>query len=234
MNRNRLKYIAVIAMIIDHCALVFVGTGKPLGIAMRFIGRLTTPVMCYFLAEGYMHTRSKKKYGKRLFIFALLSQIPFIYLVAGRIGVLKLNMIFTLFFCFLILLCLEKIDSIPLKVISILCLGFACHYCDWGTMAPLWVLVFYIFRDDKKKMGIFYLASCVFWAVRCCSVAISDGSEWYSALWQAGSVFALPLLYTYNGEGGKASKFSKWFFYWFYPVHLLILGIIYRDVLPYI
>ena len=234
MNRKILKYIAVIAMIIDHCALVFVGTGKPLGVAMRLVGRLTAPIMCYFLVEGYMHTRSKKKYGKRLFAFALISQIPFIFLVAGYFWVMKLNMIFTLFFCFMILLCLEKIDSIPLKVICILGLGYMCYYCDWGTVAPLWVLVFYIFRDDKKKMVIFYLIACAFWVVRCCSVAVSGGSEWYSVWWQAGSVLALPVIYSYNGEGGKPSKFSKWFFYWFYPVHLLVLGIIYRSVLPYI
>ncbi len=234
MNRKILKYIAVIAMIIDHCALVFVGMGKPLGIAMRVVGRLTAPIMCYFVAKGYVYTSSKKRYGKRLFVFALISQIPFIYLVAGYFWVMKLNMIATLFLCFMILLCLGKIANIPLKVICILGLATLCHYCDWGTMAPLWVLIFYLFRDDKQKMAIFYLISCAFWTVRCCSVAVSGGHEWYSALWQAGSIMALPLLCSYNGESGKRSKFSKWFFYWFYPVHLLILGIIYRNILPYI
>ena len=232
-------------MIIDHCALVFVGMGKPLGVAMRVVGRLTAPIMCYFIAEGFIHTRSKKKYGKRLFIFALISQIPYIYLVAGRLWVMKLNMIFTLFFCFMILLCLEKIGSIPLKIICILGLGWMCHYCDWGTMAPLWVLLFYLLKADKKKMAmftksgvlpkaLFYIFTCIFWVVRSCSVAVSGGEEWYSALWQAGSLGALPILYIYNGESGKNSKFSKWFFYWFYPVHLLILGVMFRNVLPYI
>jgi hypothetical protein len=65
-------------------------------------------------------------------------------------------------------------------------------------------------------------------------VAVSGGEEWYTALWQAGSLGALPILYIYNGESGKSSKFSKWFFYWFYPVHLLILGVMFRNVLPYI
>lgn len=234
MNRNKLKYIAVIAMIIDHCALVFVGMDKPLGVAMRVVGRLTAPIMCYFVAEGYVYTHSKKRYGKRLFIFALISQIPFIYLVSGYFWVMKLNMIVTLFLCFMILLCLDKIQNIPLKFICILCLGAMCHYCDWGTMAPLWVLIFYLFRDDKQKMSMFYLLSCIFWVVRCCSVAVSGGKEWYTALWQAGSLMAWPMLMLYNGENGKSSKFSKWFFYWFYPVHLLILGVIYRNILPYI
>lgn len=234
MNRNALKYIAVIAMIIDHCALVFVGTDKPLGIAMRFIGRLTAPIMCYFLVEGFIHTRSRKKYGKRLFAFALISQIPFIYLLAGYFWVLKLNMIVTLFACFLMLVCLENLRSMPLKIGAVLALYAVCHYSDWGTMAPIWVLIFYIFREDKNKMSIFYLISCIFWVVRSCSVAVSGGDEWYTVLWQAGSIMALPLFYTYNGEGGKSSKFFKWFFYWFYPLHLMLLGIVYRNVLPYI
>ena len=234
MNRNILKYIAVVAMIIDHSALVFVGMDKPLGIAMRVVGRLTAPIMCYFLVEGFLYTRSKKKYGERLFIFALISQIPFIYLLAGYFWVLKLNMIATLFLCFLMLLCLEKISNIPLKVICILSIAVACDCCDWGTMAPLWVLIFYVIHEDKKKMCMVYAAACIFWVVRCCSVAVSGGNEWYSALWQAGSFGFIPVIYLYNGENGKSSRFSKWFFYWFYPMHLLILGVIYRNILPYI
>ena len=234
MNRNLMKYIAVAAMIIDHCALVFVGMNKPLGMAMRVVGRLTAPIMCYFLVEGFVYTHSKKKYGTRLLIFALISQMPFIYLVAGKFWVMKLNMIFTLFFCFMILLCLEKIGSVPLKFICVLGLGYICYYCDWGTIAPLWVLVFYIFKDDKKKMPYFYIAACLFWVVRSCSIAVSKGDMWYSGLWQAGTLAALPVIMLYNGENGKSSKFSKWFFYWFYPVHLMILGILFRNVLPYI
>ena len=234
MNRNMLKYIAVVAMIIDHCALVFVGMDKPLGVAMRVVGRLTAPIMCYFLVEGFLHTRSKKKYGLRLFAFALISQIPYIYLVKGYFCVMKLNMIFTLFFCFMILLCIEKIASISLKFICVLGFCYICYYCDWGTIAPLWILVFYIFKDDRKKMATFYVATCIFWVVRSCSVAVSGGDMWHSGLWQAGSFMALPVIMAYNGENGKSSKFSKWFFYWFYPVHLMILGIIFRNVLPYI
>ena len=234
MNRNILKYIAVMAMIMDHCALVFVGMDNPLGVAMRVVGRLTAPIMCYFLVEGFLHTRSKKKYGSRLLIFALISQVPYIYLLKGYFWVLKLNMMFTLFFCFMILLCLEKIGSVLLKFICVLGLGYICYYCDWGTMAPLWVLVFYMFKDNKKKMASFYTVSCIFWLVRSCSVAASGGAMWHNALWQAGSIMALPVIMAYNGENGKSSKFSKWFFYWFYPVHLMILGIIFRNVLPYI
>ena len=231
MNRNFLKYIAVAAMLCDHIALVFVGMNNPVGVAMRFFGRLTAPIMCYFLVEGFVHTRSKKKYGIRLFIFAIISQIPFSYLVTGKLFDKKLNMIFTLFFCFMILVCLEKISNRSLRVICAFGFAILCTLGDWGVMAPLWILVFVSCRDDKNKMNVLYLLTCVFWLARCISLAVGDGNAWHSVLWQAGSVGFIPLIYFYNGQGGKSSKFSKWFFYWFYPAHILILAVIFRNIL---
>ena len=234
MNRNILKYIAVIAMLSDHIGLVFVGMDNPLGIAMRVFGRLTAPIMCYFLVEGYMHTRSKKKYAARLLVFALISQMPFAYLLAGDITVLKFNMIFTLFLCFMMLLTIEKIESRVLKFILVLMIYSVCDYCDWGVVAPLWVMAFMLCRNDKKKLCFAYALICLFWVVRATTMAVSDGGMWYDGLWQAGTFAFIPVIYLYNGKSGESSKFSKWFFYWFYPVHILIIAVIYRNVLPFI
>ncbi len=234
MNRNALKYIAVAAMIADHIALAFIGMDNPIGMGMRIIGRLTAPIMCCFLVEGFMHTRSKKKYGIRLLVFAIISQVPFSYLLTGRLLGNRLNMIFTLFFCFIMLLCLEKIENRFLRMLSCLGLYLLCTNSDWGMVAPLWVISFIAFRDNKKKMSIFYLIVCIFWTVRSISLAVGDGDMWYGGLWQAGTVLALPMINAYNGESGKNSKFSKWFFYWFYPIHILIIAVIFRNVLPHI
>ena len=111
MNRNILKYIAVIAMLSDHIALTFVGMDNPLGVAMRVFGRLTAPIMCYFLVEGYMHTQSKKKYALRLMTFAFISQVTFSYLLTGRLFSDKFNMMFTLFLCFMMLVVFEKAEN---------------------------------------------------------------------------------------------------------------------------
>lgn len=231
MNRNILKYIAVAAMLCDHIALAFVGMDNPLGLTMRVVGRLTAPIMCYFLVEGFMYTRSKKKYGTRLFIFALISQIPFSYLLTGKLFDTRLNMMFTLFFCFMILLCLEKINNRFLRVMCAFVFAVLCTMCDWGMVAPLWVLVFAVCREDKKKMNLFYFLTCIYWLCRCINITVGDGNEWYSALWQAGSIGFVPLIYFYNGQGGESSKFSKWFFYWFYPLHILVIGVIFRNIL---
>ena len=229
MNRNILKYIAVIAMLCDHIGLVFVGMDNPLGMAMRIFGRLTAPIMCYFLVEGYMHTRSKKKYGARLLAFALISQMPFAYLLAGDITVLKFNMMFTLFLCFMMLLVIEKVESRVLKFILVLMIYSVCDYCDWGVVAPLWVMAFAMLRNDKKKLTVVYALICLFWVVRATAMAVSDGGIWYEVLWQTGSFAFIPFIYLYNGKAGKSSGFSKWFFYWFYPIHLLIIAVIYRN-----
>lgn len=234
MNRNFLKYLAVMAMISDHIALAFIGMDKPLGLAMRVFGRLTAPIMCYFLVEGFMHTHSKKRYALRLLSFAFISQVPFSYLLTGRLLSEKLNMIFTLFFCFMMLACLYKIENRVLSLMGTLGFACLCSLCDWGIMAPLWVIVFAVFREDKKKMSLFYILTCIFWVVRCVSLKVAAGDIWHSALWQAGSFMALPIIYTYNGQAGKSSKFSKWFFYWFYPIHIFIIAIIRRNILPYI
>ena len=77
LNRNQIKYIAIIAMIIDHIAWAFVPTTSVLGQVMHVIGRLTGPTMAFMIAEGYVHTRDVKKYAIRLGIFALISWPPF-------------------------------------------------------------------------------------------------------------------------------------------------------------
>lgn len=234
MNRNFLKYIAVIAMLSDHIAIAFVGMDKPIGLAMRIFGRLTAPIMCYFLVEGYIHTRSKKKYALRLLLFAFISQVPFSYLLTGRLYSDRLNMLFTLLFCFMMLIAFFEVENRLLRVLGVIGLFWLCSYCDWGFVAPLWIVVFALFRDDKKKLSLFYALVCVFWLIRCVSVTMADGKMWYDALWQAGALGFIPFIYLYNGKAGKSSKFSKWFFYVFYPLHILIIAVIFRNILPFI
>ena len=73
LNRNQLKYLVALAMLIDHAAWAFVPTASPAGQLMHLFGRLTGPTMAFFLAEGYLHTRDVKQYALRLGLFALLS-----------------------------------------------------------------------------------------------------------------------------------------------------------------
>ena len=65
LNRNQIKYIVIVAMLLDHIAWAFVPLQSWQGQLMHMIGRLTGPTMAYFIAEGYMHTRNVKKYAQR-------------------------------------------------------------------------------------------------------------------------------------------------------------------------
>lgn len=73
LNRNQLKYLVIVAMVIDHIAAAFLSNDSAITVIMRMIGRLTAPTMAFFIVEGYFHTKNKKKYALRLFIFSLIS-----------------------------------------------------------------------------------------------------------------------------------------------------------------
>ena len=110
MNRDQIKYVAMFTMLLNHIANVFLEPGTFLFEVMVDVGYFTAITMCYFLVEGYCYTRSKEKYGKRLLLFALISEIPFClaFTEEGTISFVSMNMLFTLFLCFLILYAMEK------------------------------------------------------------------------------------------------------------------------------
>jgi len=213
------------AMLSDHIAMLFMAEYPPVYFMMRLIGRLTGATMCFFIAEGFHYTRSKKKYGMRLGIFALISQVAYAYCHTGALFTASLftdwNVIFTFFVGFLILLTYEKIINKPAKwfVIGLLCA--VSYFGDWMIIAPLWILCFYIFRDNKKKRFMVFGILAALEVASCIPFIISNGEAW-----QIGVLFVIPLLWLYNGESGKKSAIHKWSFYLFYPLHLLVLGII--------
>ena len=104
MNRDQIKYAAMFTMLLNHIANIFLEPGTFLFEVMVDVGYFTAITMCYFLVEGYCYTRSKEKYGKRLLLFALISEIPFClaFTEEGTISFVSMNMLFTLFLCLLI------------------------------------------------------------------------------------------------------------------------------------
>ncbi len=193
---------------------------------MRFIGRLTAPTMCLFIAEGYNHTSDKKKYGTRLFIFALISQFAYAFMHGNTVFEADFNMIFTLFLAFLALVSLDKVENTVIKVLLVIAVTVASQWGDWGVTAVVWTVMFYIFREDKNKQAAgFALISGVYFIKTAVKYAMAE-QPWYTIAVHLGLFLFIPMLYCYNGEGGKKSKFSKWFFYIFYPLHLIILKLI--------
>lgn len=227
LNRTQLKYMAMLAMLIDHIGMFFIPIATPVGALCRIIGRLTAPVMCFFLAEGYRYTSSKKKYALRLLIFALISQPAYAFSHYNRLWVADFSMLFTLLLSFLVLLSYDKIKKTPLRWIAVVALTALSYWCDWGIFAPLWVLCFFVFRNSRKKQLLSYSFIAAFVCISAVLFCILNGFPWYGEVWQAGLFLFIPIFSLYNGQSGNKNAFHKWIFYVFYPLHLLILGLIY-------
>ena len=226
LNRDQIKYIAVILMALNHIASIFLKEGTVAFLLLRNLGYFTAPVMCYFLVEGYYYTHSRKQYGQRLLLFALLSQIPFqISFGEGQSWrLVRGNMILTLFICFLILVCLDERHVLPAAALI-----FLTAFCDWGMAAPLMVILFRNSRmNQKKRMRDFFIASLVLFEEEYMEAAGAAGIRILYAFWECSAVLlaGIVIVYLYNGKKGSCgSGFNRWFFYIFYPAHLLLLGV---------
>ena len=217
-NRNQLKYLAVVAMLLDHIAWAFVPTASLPGQIMHFVGRFTAPTMLFFLAEGYLHTRSVPRYAGRLLLFALLSWAPFSLFDVGFWPAPYFGMIFTMFLGLMGIWIWDRSGwNVVLKFAAIFVLCVLSLFGDWYVMGVLWPLIFFVFHDDEPKKWIAYAA------VALCFCAIALRSWGRSQLFQLGALLPPLLLRRYNGEPGSRAPFHKWFFYFFYPAHLLLL-----------
>jgi hypothetical protein len=239
LSANALKFIAIAAMLIDHTAHIFVPNDWPLYSMMRFVGRITGPVMFYFIAEGYHFTRNKNLYTLRLAVFALVSYLPFILAMEGMpsaSNLLSLSVGYTLLLGHLMLRAQHEIKNAALKWALTGALIALSLPGDWSYIGMFMMLVFDYFRGDFRKQAFGYLL-----------IMLSFGSVFAAAVYplnmllqgmpidwrmpvnmipQFGQILPITLLYFYNGLKGRGGNFAKWGFYAFYPAHLLILGII--------
>jgi len=217
------------AMLLNHIANVFLESGTLLAEIFLDIGYFTAITMCYFLVEGYRYTHSKLQYGLRLFVFALISQIPF--RMAFPLGG-GLNMIFTLFICFLILVVREKVSNRVLSVILQIVLVFVTINGDWPLFAAVFVIMFDSWWGNWRNIWHAYgIAMVTFGAMNLMS-GISMYGLPKAVLCALGSCLGmlasgLVIQYFYNGKRAEHGRnISKWFFYIFYPGHLLVLALI--------
>ena len=233
LNRSQLKFIAICAMVCDHVAWGFVEFWSPLGQVMHIIGRLTIPIMCFFVAEGFRRTSSVKGYIMRMALFSVITMLPF-YLFFGEMYEYRQNIIFDYMLGVMLLAVLENQKfKIWMKVL----LGAALFLISavvggWVIMPMLYILVFYYVKGFKKQavwvcgltvtLEIFLIV-----AVELNRVLHFSHYDWpwYDKLYFLGFMIPLLLLKHYNGEKGKEIG-GKYFFYIFYPAHFLVLAAI--------
>ena len=238
LNRDEIKYIAMMTMLLNHIANIFLEPGTLVFTILLDIGYFTAPVMCWFLVEGYHYTRSKKRYAARLAVFALISEVPFClafseaYNDVEGISFCGMNMIFTLLLCFGVLAVREHVQEEGLELSLYLFLFLLSMISDWAVLAPMFTLLFAWSRGDERRTKKSFLIGAGVFALMNFYPAASPGAFLYSLIYAflscCGILLAgIAVVYLYNGKRAeKGRTFFKWFFYLFYPVHLLILGII--------
>ncbi|MDE7292055.1 MAG: conjugal transfer protein TraX [Treponemataceae bacterium] len=238
LNSNHLKMIAIIAMTIDHFAdLIYPGfPANPIAIFLHIVGRLTAPIMWFFICEGYHYTRDRKKYALRLFAFAIVSHFAYCFafginFIPFRTGIFnQTSVMYSLFVAVLVLWLQDaefKIDNF-IKHIAIFILIWSAFPADWSCVAVLAILGMYKNRGNLKKQMLIMLM----WTILYATVSFFFVNRIYGII-QPFVILVYPLLRQYNGERGKA-KWTKWLFYIYYPAHLVVLGVLrialYGDV----
>lgn len=231
LNRDIIKYIAMFTMLLNHIAHMFLTPGTVLYEVFEDVGYFTAPVMCFFLVEGYSYTRSKVKYGRRLLVFAIISQIP--YELAFHFG--NLNMIYTLLCCFLILAAMENIKNPRLRAVVVIVLTLASAVGDWSLLAAIYTMLLYKSWGNRRRTALSYgIAYAMFVPFQIQNYMYEVQGDWtlyaigHGLLSGVGILAAaVAVLVFYNGRRAKKGRnFSKWFFYIFYPVHLMVLYLI--------
>lgn len=231
LSRETVKFIAILTMTGNHIAIALLPPG-PVRDVLVNVGYFTAVVMCFFMAEGFRYTSSKRRYGERLLFCGVLSQLPFF--LAFRF--MTFNMMFTLFLCFLLLVVRTDERFAGKRLILGILIVFASGLCDWPVMAPLFTLLFWNAGEDwearKKACWYVVILYAVFTFVSSCGILYGPVEALvHTLISSAGPAAAcLTVLFLYNGKetsrGERAGKAQKWFFYLYYPVHLLIIGLV--------
>lgn len=231
LSGNALKMIAIISMLIDHVGVALVENGilkfqdvslaqtilatpqgkmwSTIDFFLRTTGRIAFPIFCFLLVEGFIHTRNIRRYGFRLLMFAVISEIPFdLALFDQWFYPQYQNVFFTLLIGLWVLEWYQKTAGDPLKQTLVVVAGAGASVflkCDYNIIGILMILLFYVFYNNKKMQTIFAGGIAALSSMECMG---------------AGILAIIPIR-MYNGERGKRK--IKFFFYWFYPVHLLLL-----------
>lgn len=209
-----LKIIAIVSMVIDHCAYFLMDNNSTLYEAMRCVGRIAFPVFAFLIAEGFAYTHNRKRYFTRLLVFAVISEVSW-YLLNGADG--THNVMFTLALGVVALAVLEKLkENSVLCGIAILSIAYLATWSgvDYEWRGILMILVFNLLRNQNDNLpfpyGRMMQLLCSF------PLMMHYGS--------IGALLACMTIFLYDGARGFIKgNVAKYGFYAFYPVHLLLI-----------
>ena len=229
-----LHIMAMVFMLCDHLW----GTSVVDHEFFTWIGRLTFPIYAFMIVEGYFYTSDLKKYVKRLLIFAVISEIPFNLMMGSSLFFpIHQNVLWSFLISIELIHWNEKVKEkklwkrILVGILSV-CLAYIVGiitFVDFYHAGILTVLAFYFFRQRKwwSYVGQFFflyyinvemLGGLVY------EIPVFDGIFYLHR--QGLALLALIPIWLYRGKQGYHSKALQRLYYWFYPAHLLILGLI--------
>ncbi len=223
VSGSALKLMAALTMLVDHVAYfilqeypvanthIFTLLGESVTVyyVMRTVGRLSFPLYCFLLTEGFAHTKDRRRYGINLLVLALITELPWNFLHSGGLFYGTQNVMFTLLFGYCALYMLEEWSARPVAqivgVLSLLILSYLFR-ADYGYLGYAAIIAMYLLRRQPLARAV--VCTCIF-----------------SARIRAGLAF-IPIT-LYNGERGFIrGRAGKYAFYALYPAHLLIFAIL--------
>ena len=230
-----LHLLAMALMLCDHLW----GTIVPGNDWLNCLGRLAFPIFAFMIVEGYFHTKNLKKYLLRLLIGALLSEIPFNLAIGGRwFYPIHQNVLWTFLIAILLVHWNEKVRTSGQPILRLLTcaatlilgtiLGLI-SFTDYHHVGVLTVLMFYFLRGRKwwhlagQILCLWYLNAEVLGGI---GRDIEIGGHTLFLARQALAVLALIPIWLYRGRQGHHSRIFQYGCYAFYPLHLLILGLL--------
>lgn len=216
MSSFMLKFIGIITMLCDHTGDAFLGRFS----FLNLIGRIAFPIFAFQLVQGYIHTKDIKKHIIKLFIFACISQVPFMLFLSTFSNNYYLNIFFTLLLGTVAMLAFDKINNkfLSFLIVLFMCLIAEVVHVDYGAFGVALVFVFYLFKDNKLLTSIsFFLLTFIEYLPNAIKYPSVFTIYLQFILW---TFLAIVPILLYNGKQGPKVKYL---FYIFYPLHLTIL-----------
>ena len=231
MSSFALRVIALMSMIVDHAGLALF---PDIGL-FRCIGRLSFPLYCFLLVQGYLHTRSIRAYGRRLLLVAILSEIPFDLLIFGRItSPMEQNVLFSLLLGLMALYAADLLHENPLHTsaaILALCMCAMAANVSYGWLSIALCLCMRYAGKSRLRLAAGSGGTLALYTL---SLMLSGVTTSWVQVSLCALLALIPLL-LYNGRRGAHHPALTFLFYAAYPLHIAALVVIraMRIVPPY-
>ena len=215
ISQEGLKLLACITMLIDHIGAIFFPTVA----VYRIIGRIAFPIYAFLLAEGVFHTRNPMKYGLRLLLVAVLTELPYDLLFRGEFTWAKNSAMITLLLGFGAGIAIKHCRG-WWKLLVCLPFIFLARYAhsSYGMEGVLMIVLFLLCREVPCRRPV-QIVLMVLLSLRMAGFPGKISLQIYGLL-------ALIPITLYSGEKRSRSKAMQWAFTLFYPVHIIILLLI--------